>query len=111
VFVDLEALYPTPAVFGTELCFEELMASHRGWLHKVWKPENSQKQKQSPASQGITEESNDSMENINREVSGKLIIPRDPIMLDENGATKHHGREGRGRKMKIKEVNETQISK
>jgi checkpoint serine/threonine-protein kinase len=31
-------------------------------------------------------------------------------MLDENGATKEHGREGRGRRMKIKEVNATQIS-
>jgi checkpoint serine/threonine-protein kinase len=111
VFVNLEALYPTPNVNGTELCFEELMAGHRGWLDKVWKPEAYKKLNGSPRSQDETEESNVSIDNISRDVSEKLVIARDPETLDENGAAKENGRQGKGRRMKIKEVNETQISK
>jgi checkpoint serine/threonine-protein kinase len=110
VFVNLEALYPSPEINGTELCFEELMAGHRGWLDKVWKPETSQARNDSPQSQDHTDESNVSIDNISREISEKLIKAHDPVMLDENGAAKEHGREGKGRRMKIKEVNETQIS-
>jgi len=111
VFVDLEALYPTPEILGTELCFEELIAGHRGWLNKVWKPENSRKLKIPSGSQEKTEETNVNIDNISRGVSQKLVISRDTVMLDENGAKKYQGREGKGRRMKIKEVNETQISK
>jgi checkpoint serine/threonine-protein kinase len=110
VFVNLEALYPTPEVPGTELCFEELMASHRGWLDKVWKSEAVQR----PVTPEAAENSKEpivSGDNLGREVSEKLVISRDPILLDENGATKEQNREGRGRRMKIKEVNETQISR
>lgn len=106
VFVNLEALYPTPHVNGSELSFDELMAGHRGWLNKVWKPEISQ-----PRSQDQTEESNISIDDLSRGVSEKLVIARDPVALDENGAAKEHSRDGRGRRMKLKEVNETQISR
>jgi checkpoint serine/threonine-protein kinase len=103
VFVNLERLYPTPNVNGSELCFEELMAGHRGWLNKVWKPETSARANGSLPSRQTKEEANVS-DNISREVSDKLVI------LDENGAAKENGRQGKGRRMKIKEVNETQIS-
>lgn len=107
----LELLYPTPETNGSELCFEELMAGHRGWLDRVWKPEIPKNPSDSPQSQDQARESNASIENISQEVSEKLVIARDPGMLDENGAAKEPGREGKSRRMKIKEVNETQISK
>jgi len=111
VFVSLETLYPTPNVNGTELCFEELMAGRRGWLKMGWKPEVSKQPAPTTKSRDSTSESDINIDYVSREVSEKLVIARDPPMLDENGAAKEHSREGRGRRMKIKEVNETQISK
>jgi checkpoint serine/threonine-protein kinase len=107
VFVDLEALYPAPGTNGPELCFEELMAGHRGWLEKAWKPETSQVTNVSPQPRDVDID----IENVSRELLEKLTIPRDPVVLDENGVAKEHSREGKGRRMKIKEVNETQISR
>src|SRR6266487_5808741 len=39
IFINLEAVYPHPEQPGTELSFEELRASSRGWLQKQWKSE------------------------------------------------------------------------
>jgi checkpoint serine/threonine-protein kinase len=111
IYVNLEAIYRTPDVVGTELSVEELRAGHRGWLSKVWKPELPPKKIPDDLLQGVNEESSIITEELSREVSEKLIIACDPVMLDENGATKETSREGKGRRMKIKEVNETQISK
>lgn len=111
VFVNLEALYLAPITNGSELCFEELMAGHRGWLDKVWKSELVETVNTSPKVATQSEEEDIDVENVRRDFSEKLTISRDPVMLDENGAAKEHGREGRGRRMKIKEVNETQISR
>jgi checkpoint serine/threonine-protein kinase len=111
IYVNLEAIYPTPDVVGTELSVEELRADHRGWLSKVWKPEMPPKKILVELLQSGNEESSLITEELSREVSEKLVIARDPVMLDENGATKETSREGKGRRMKIKEVNETQISK
>lgn len=36
IFVNLEAVYPTPDDLGTEMSFEELRAFNRGWLAKKW---------------------------------------------------------------------------
>lgn len=112
MFVDLEALYPTPEVLGTELCFEEMIAGHRGWLDKVWRSKKPQRPRESYQSQENAQETNSSVEVLSREVLEKLFVARDPETLDENGITKENvGRQGRGRRMKVKEVNETQISK
>jgi len=112
VFVNLEDLYPSPNVLGTELCFEEMMARHRGWLNKVWEPETLSNSGSSLSLPDTFENVTDSSIGIiTHEMSERLIIARDPIMLDENGVTKEQNREGRGRRMKIKEINETQISK
>lgn len=112
MFVNLEALYPSPNVLGTELCFEEMMARQRGWLNKVWKKEASSSSDSSVSPPDTAENtSTSSIDIVAREVSEKLTIARDPVMLDENGVTKEQNREGRGRRMKIKEVNETQISR
>jgi checkpoint serine/threonine-protein kinase len=113
IFVNLEAIYHTPEIVGSELSLEELRAGQRGWLSKVWQPEipRAQNYEEPLGLPDGTGESNVNVNEIVREVSEKLVIARDPVMLDENGAAKETGREGRGRRMKIKEVNETQISK
>jgi checkpoint serine/threonine-protein kinase len=113
IFVNLEAIYHTPEIVGSELSLEELRAGQRGWLSKVWQPEIPPKQNHEDSldPQDGTGESNINTDEIVREVSEKLVIARDPVALDENGAAKEAGREGRGRRMKIKEVNETQISR
>jgi checkpoint serine/threonine-protein kinase len=112
IFVNLEAIYHTPEIVGSELSLEELRAGQRGWLSKVWHPEipPQQNHEGSLDLQDGTGESNVNTDEIVREVSEKLVIARDAVTLDENGAAKETGREGRGRRMKIKEVNETQIS-
>jgi checkpoint serine/threonine-protein kinase len=111
IFVNLEAIYHTPEIVGSEWSLEELRAGQRGWLSKIWQPEIPSKHEDSLDLQDGTGESNVNTDEIVREVSEKLVIARDPVTLDENGAAKENGREGRGRRMKIKEVNETQISK
>ena len=110
IFVDLESVYPTPDEIGTELSFEELRAEYRGWLSKVWKPETTQSVLRDSTSRDNTAESDVNVDRMGRDVSKKLVIAGDPPMLDENGATKEYSREGRGRRMKIKEVNATQTS-
>jgi checkpoint serine/threonine-protein kinase len=111
IFVNLEAIYHTPEIVGSELSLEELRAGQRGWLSKIWQPEIPAKNKDSLGQQDGTGESNVNTDEIVREVSEKLVVARDPVTLDENGAAKENSREGKGRRMKIKEVNETQISK
>ncbi len=112
IYVNLEAIYHTPEIVGSELSLEELRADQRGWLSKIWEPEIASKQNHED-SLDLQQGTGVSILNANeviQEVSEKLVIARDPLTLDENGAAKETGREGRGRRMKIKEVNETQIS-
>lgn len=125
IFVNLEAVYPTPDKIGTELSFEELRAAHRGWLDKLWEPELDVPEE--PVSSEPTQESNVSIETLTQDLPDKLVIardpiysdenrpeklviPRDPVYLDENGAKKEHNKETKHRRMKVKEVNKTQIS-
>lgn len=110
IYVNLEAIYLTPDILGSELSLEELRAGHRGWLSKVWESEVAKKS--SPKTISIFRDNKDEpkVHEVTREVSDKLVIARDSVTLDENGVKKEPLREGRGRRMKIKEVNETQIS-
>jgi checkpoint serine/threonine-protein kinase len=111
IHVNLEALYPSPEIIGSEFSLEELRANHRGWLSKVWEPELAKPILEEPSLlDEIPRESLCNASELHQVVKDKLIISRDPI-LDENGATKEPARTGRGRRMKLKEVNETQISK
>ncbi|RDW85126.1 hypothetical protein BP6252_02716 [Coleophoma cylindrospora] len=110
IYVNLEAVYPNPDAIGTELSFEELRAEHRGWLSKVWASEKSQTIRDSTSSlQEPMEVTENSIEPRSRDIPEKLVIPRDPVDFDENGTAKEKSREGRNRKMRVKEVNETQI--
>ncbi|PBP19552.1 hypothetical protein BUE80_DR009748 [Diplocarpon rosae] len=104
IHVNLEAIYHSPDHVGSELSLEELRALSRGWLSRVWEPEVapvSSSKIASPMNNSWVE-----VDEITREVLEKLVISRDPPVFDENGATKP-----KGRRMKLKEVNETQIIK
>lgn len=108
IFVNLEAVYPTPDQLGTEVSFEELRAQHRGWTRKVWQPESPDLVDCAETSDVLTTElSRLSMNNENS--SKKISLTRGVETLDENGQTKDSNR--KPRRMKIKEVNETQISR
>ncbi|EFX05909.1 checkpoint protein kinase [Grosmannia clavigera kw1407] len=97
VFVDLRAVYPTPEVPGSELSFEEIWAANRGLLHRLWDAP--------PAGPSAV----DLLADV---APAKLVIHRDAVVLDENGApVKTQDRENRPRKKKATEMNETQIIK
>lgn len=112
IFVNLEAIYPNPDIVGSEMSLEELRAGHRGWLSKVWTPEVTER---SPSPVAVLREvvniTAPGFEEPQKAPSTKLVILRDADGVDENGVARAPPREGRQRRMKIKEVNETQISK
>lgn len=103
IFVNLEAVYPTPEINGSELSFEELRASSRGWLGKLWK---SDKVDQFALDKPTVDFAGSS---LSTELSEKLVIEKDIVLLDENGAVVD--RPPRPKRVKTMEVNETQISK
>lgn len=106
IYVNLKAIYPTPEEPGTELSFEELWAASRSWLDSCWEDGSLVDYQHQ-----VADENAPSIDFISREVEGKLVIHRDTIALDENGTFKdHHSKTAKGRKKKIMEVNETQIS-
>lgn len=90
IFVQLEAIYPTLEEPGTELSFEEIVAANRGWLN--------------PAGDG--------------EARGDgPIFQQDCLLRDENGQPMARAPSSTpspdhraGRRMRLMEVNETQIS-
>lgn len=104
VFVNLEAIYPTPEEPGTELSFEELWAASRGWLDVCWEDE-------SIIEEEIANEHPSEVDLLGKQVAEKLVIHHDMVELDENGAVKDQARPTKSKKKKVMEVNETQISK
>lgn len=101
IFVNLAVVYPTPEEAGTELSFEEIMASNRGWLDHTWE-EDAIDDSMIP----------DPVEEVDQEVREKLVIHQDPVFYDENGAIQESRPQSKGgKKKKVMEVNETQISK
>ncbi|KAI9739900.1 MAG: hypothetical protein M1818_004956 [Claussenomyces sp. TS43310] len=144
IFVNLEAVYPTPDDLGTEMSFEELRASARGWRTKTWTSEKREMTPQQDINtinkiQVLNDSANSVVEDFPVQDSGKsklssklqiftgpeqmadtdlserfnekLTIAQGPMMLDENGAVKPPTREGRTKKLKKMEINETQIIK
>lgn len=102
VFVDLQAVYPSPEEPGTELSFEEVWAANRGWLHQTW-------EEYEPAGGGFAS-NNENRPTVPADIfDAQLLVRHDVITLDENGRIPDHHREGK--KKKVMEVNETQISK
>lgn len=96
VFVNLQAVYPSPEEPGTELSFEEIWAANRGWLGRNW-----------DCSEPVdfTENDENSPMVMASKTDSKLVIT-----LDENGRIPNPHRDGRGKKKKVIELNETQIS-
>ncbi|KAI0456572.1 Mad3/BUB1 homology region 1-domain-containing protein [Xylaria acuta] len=107
IYVNLEAVYPTPEEPGTELGFEELWAASRGWLDACWDDESLV-----DSQHEVAHENTPPVQALSRGVEQRLVIHRDTVPLDENGALiKEHLRPAKGRKKKVMEVNETQIIK
>ncbi|ROV99951.1 hypothetical protein VMCG_06260 [Cytospora schulzeri] len=102
VFVDLQAVYPSPEEPGTELSFEEVWAANRGWLHQTW--ENAV-----PAEGNYTNNDENSPPAPADRIDANLVVHHDVIALDENGRLPDHHRGAK--KKKVMEVNETQIIK
>jgi checkpoint serine/threonine-protein kinase len=106
VFVDLRAVYPTPDEAGTELSFEEVWAANRGWLDQDW----TDKEESVLVDVVVDERSEVSqVELLGPAPPQKMAIHHDVIRLDENGAP-IFPKEGKSKKKKKIEVNETQIS-
>ncbi|KAI0879356.1 Mad3/BUB1 homology region 1-domain-containing protein [Hypoxylon argillaceum] len=108
IYVHLEAVYPTPEEPGTELSFEELWAASRGWLDACWDDDESLVESQHE----LADENTPPVKVVSRVVEQKLVIHRDTVALDENGAFQdYHPKPTKGKKKKVMEVNETQIIK
>ncbi|KAI1083168.1 Mad3/BUB1 homology region 1-domain-containing protein [Whalleya microplaca] len=105
VFVNLEAVYPTPEEPGTELSFEEIWAANRGWLDAVWEDEDFAEDHQESGKRSP------SVDDLSRNIAQKLVVHQDVVMLDENGVVKEQSRPAKSKKKKLMEFNETQIIK
>ncbi|CAJ2501994.1 Uu.00g048470.m01.CDS01 [Anthostomella pinea] len=106
IFVNLEAVYPTPEEPGTELSFEELWAADRGWLDACWDEESLIEEQRAPTDENCPE-----VDLLSQRVAQKLVVHQDVVMLDENGALKEQSKPTKSKKKKLMEVNETQIIK
>jgi checkpoint serine/threonine-protein kinase len=116
IFVDLEAMYHSPEIDGSELCSEELMAASRGWLGMTWEPEVNHstldpEDERFEVFVGVEEVPPEPEPSVSLNFQEKLVIARDPPMVDENGVAIQPPKQGRNRRIKTVEVNETQISK
>lgn len=111
VFVNLGVLYPDTARPASELSFEEVMASHRGWSKQVWKPEAQVDSSESRAVSYKHDEPSAILDATDEQLPESVTSSHEPVILDENGIAKDTNRESKARRMKIKEINETQISK
>ncbi|KAL1866908.1 hypothetical protein VTK73DRAFT_4455 [Phialemonium thermophilum] len=105
-FVDLSVVYPNLQEAGTELSFEEVWAANRGWLDRSWDEDNTTDLKPSRKDKSRALE----VDRLAETVSEKLVVHHHAVMLDENGAPIGPP-EGKPRKKKIMEINETQIIK
>ncbi|PHH78061.1 hypothetical protein CDD82_3242 [Ophiocordyceps australis] len=110
VFVDLAVIYPMPDEAGTELSFEEIVATNRGWLDYNWGEEGMGKE--SLVEKAPRQVLNEAAVEPRQAALAKVAIDEDRIMYDENGQVKEQPRARlAGRKKKLMEVNETQIIK
>ncbi|KAI1844386.1 hypothetical protein JX266_009480 [Neoarthrinium moseri] len=107
IFVNLEAVYPTPEEPGTELSFEELWAASRGWLDCSWEEYESEFDN---GQEDFIDE-NSPVDVLTQKVATKLVVHHDIVELDENGAIKAHQKPSKPKKKKMMEVNETQVIK
>ncbi|KAI8265906.1 hypothetical protein K4K56_005008 [Colletotrichum sp. SAR 10_98] len=105
IFINLEAVYPTPEEPGSELAFEEIWAMNRGWLGRNWDEEPLD---ESAIPEMMSAETS-AVDNLGHMMQEKLAVHTESVMMDENGAIIKP--KGKSKKKKVMEVNETQISK
>ncbi|GKT41966.1 checkpoint serine/threonine-protein kinase bub1 [Colletotrichum spaethianum] len=105
IFVSLEAVYPTPEEPGSELGFEEVWAMNRGWLDVSWDEEPLIEE----AAPEVVDTEPSIVDDLGQMVQEKLVVHTETVMMDENGAIIK--KEGKSKKKKVMEVNETQIIK
>ncbi|WDK13951.1 hypothetical protein CGRA01v4_05232 [Colletotrichum graminicola] len=106
IFVSLEAIYPTPEEPGSELGFEEVWATNRGWLDVSWDDEPLIEE----AAPELMDVEPSIVDDLSQKVQERLVVHTETVMMDENGAIINK-KEGRSKKKKIMEVNETQVIK
>lgn len=109
VYINLEAIYPTPEEPGTELSFEEVWAARKGWLDCSWEDYETENNDLENEQESIL--GNAQMNALNKKLATKLTVHHDVVELDENGALKQQQKPSKPKKKKMMEVNETQISK
>ncbi|KAF3009163.1 Mitotic spindle checkpoint component mad3 [Neopestalotiopsis sp. 37M] len=109
VYINLEAIYPTPEEPGTELSFEEVWASRKGWLDCSWEDYETENNDLENEQESIL--GNAQMNALNKKLATKLTVHHDVVELDENGALKQQQKPSKPKKKKMMEVNETQIIK
>ncbi|OTB08761.1 hypothetical protein M426DRAFT_7484 [Hypoxylon sp. CI-4A] len=109
VFVNLEAIYPTPEEPGTELSFEELWAANQGWLDVCWEDDSFGDEEEQQ--QELTDEQHPDVDLLSNQMAQKLVVHHDIVELDENGGIKDQSRPIKSKKKKMMEFNETQIIK
>lgn len=110
MFVNLEAVYPDRRNPNHEICFEELRAASRGWLTKNWsKVKRPLNEIHINTVERNTEPFLDSVD-----VSEQFLAQdmRQRLILQEESSPNENKnrRLSKARKMKIKEVGETQTS-
>ncbi|KAJ0337142.1 hypothetical protein COL922a_007107 [Colletotrichum nupharicola] len=105
IFINLEAVYPTPEEPGSELAFEEIWAMNRGWLGRNWDEEPLD---ESAIPEMMSAETS-AVDNLGHMMQEKLAVHTESVMMDENGAIIKP--KGMSKKKKVMEVNETQIIK
>jgi checkpoint serine/threonine-protein kinase len=109
VFVNLEAVYPDYKNPNHEVCFEELRAASRGWLRKDWsKPTKPLKEIHTNAAGRGSGLPSDLEEMTDRSLAQDV---KQKLVLGESSQDDPRDRRlSKVKKIKVKEVGETQTS-
>jgi len=120
VFVNLEAVYPDYKNPSYEISFEELRATSRGWMQKDWRSQKTVLKEVSGNATGrnpsLPDERQQSADKaLAVEMSRKLTLEEksshqqpETVELQEQP---RDGKAGKARKIKVREIGETQTSK
>lgn len=106
VFVNLEAVYPDYKNPNLEVCFEELRAARRGWLQKDWS--KSKKPLKEIHTNAAGRLSSDLEEGTDRSLAQD--VKQRLVLGDSSQDDNRDRRLSKVKKIKVKEVGETQTS-
>ncbi|KAH8696263.1 putative checkpoint protein kinase [Talaromyces proteolyticus] len=109
VFVNLQAVYPDYENPSFEICLEELRAAHRGWLKKDWrKPNKALQEIPTNAAGRVSERPDEISDNIENALVDSL---NQKLAIDRKSGEPREGKLSKVKKIKMREVNETQTVK